>query len=305
VNRKRLYRSSDAIISGVCGGIAEYFGIDSNLVRIITVALTIVGFGIPAIFYVVCMVLLPPDPGIAQGYVDARAEATEAQRPRIDSSTATPSVEQPPPPDPATRASSPTPPRPSYNSSSSSASPATSPSSTGPIPRVADAAKNHSQAVLIIGAVLIGVGVITLLCNFIHISLWRFWPAVLVVVGVVCLFTPSSRGWSLERAGNSIVLITIGLALLAWMLQIIQTRVFIAAFMDLWPLFLIVLGLAVIGSVKKSSVIALSGSLVLSATILIGLWVYGGLDWANLGATAVLQDSDGFHELLADLRFGP
>ena len=31
MNRKRLYRSSDAVISGVCGGIGDYFGIDSNI----------------------------------------------------------------------------------------------------------------------------------------------------------------------------------------------------------------------------------------------------------------------------------
>jgi len=38
--KKRLYRSNnDAIICGVCGGIAEYFDVDPSFVRIITLVL--------------------------------------------------------------------------------------------------------------------------------------------------------------------------------------------------------------------------------------------------------------------------
>ena len=36
VNKKRLYRSkTDSRILGVCGGLGEYFNIDSNLIRVI------------------------------------------------------------------------------------------------------------------------------------------------------------------------------------------------------------------------------------------------------------------------------
>jgi phage shock protein C len=41
---KKLYRSRhDRMIAGVCGGLAEYFDIDSTLVRLIAVALTLAG----------------------------------------------------------------------------------------------------------------------------------------------------------------------------------------------------------------------------------------------------------------------
>ena len=41
---KRLYKSrTDRMIDGVCGGIAEYFGLDSTLVRIAWVLLTLLG----------------------------------------------------------------------------------------------------------------------------------------------------------------------------------------------------------------------------------------------------------------------
>jgi phage shock protein C len=280
VNKKRLYKSSNAVIGGVCGGIAEYFGIDPTLVRIIAVALLIVAWGIPLVFYLVLLVALPPDPGAAQGYVDARAVSTD----------------QPPPPDPATRVSA-------YRTQASHHSATwVTQSVTDTAHTVANSVKSNSSAVLVVGAVLIGVGVIALLSNFVHISIWRFWPAILIMVGLVSLFTPSHNGWSLERAGNSIALISIGLALLAWMLQIIQTRVLVAAFLGLWPVLLISLGIAIIGAARKSSILFLASSLVFSATIILGLWVYGGLDWVSLGETPLLKDSDGIQELLADLK---
>ena len=305
MNKKRLYKSSNIVIGGVCGGIADYFDVDPTLVRIISVALLIVGWGVPALLYVVLLVILPPDPGAAQGYVDARVENANphghraspgAEKPQAGKNGSSNATEQPSPPDPTTRVSS------SDYYSVGDYSPANDTSTpTQTTHSVADSVKNNSSLVLVVGAVLIGVGVIALLSNFVHISLWRFWPVVLVVVGVVCLFTPGSKGWSLQRAGNSIVLISIGLALLAWMLQIIQTRVFIAAFFDLWPILLVVLGLAIIGSARKSSIFSLAGSLLLSATIVIGLWLYGGLDWMSVRATSLLSENDGLQDLLWDI----
>jgi phage shock protein C len=58
--QKRLTRSrDDRMISGVCGGIAEYFGVDSTLVRILVVVLTVLGFGTLLIAYVVGWILIP------------------------------------------------------------------------------------------------------------------------------------------------------------------------------------------------------------------------------------------------------
>ncbi len=38
---KKLYRVEEgAMLAGVCGGVGEYFGIDPNVVRLITVILT-------------------------------------------------------------------------------------------------------------------------------------------------------------------------------------------------------------------------------------------------------------------------
>jgi phage shock protein C len=56
---KKLYRSTnDYMIAGVCGGIAEYFEIDSILIRIIFIVLSLAG-GSGLIIYILMLLLLP------------------------------------------------------------------------------------------------------------------------------------------------------------------------------------------------------------------------------------------------------
>jgi len=55
---KRLYRSrTNRIISGVCGGIAEFFEIDPTIVRVLAVVIPGIGW----VTYVICAVLIPPE----------------------------------------------------------------------------------------------------------------------------------------------------------------------------------------------------------------------------------------------------
>lgn len=60
---KKLYRSrEDRVIAGVAGGLAEYFNIDSTLVRIIIVILAIWG-GFGLIAYIIGAIVIPEEPG--------------------------------------------------------------------------------------------------------------------------------------------------------------------------------------------------------------------------------------------------
>lgn len=57
---KRLYKSNNRIISGVCAGIAEYYGWDVSLVRLAWVFATLVtGFAPFVILYIVAAIILP------------------------------------------------------------------------------------------------------------------------------------------------------------------------------------------------------------------------------------------------------
>lgn len=60
---KRLYRSTaDRKIAGICAGIAEYFGIDPVIVRVIAVLLLLPG-GLPGLLpYVVLWIVVPSRP---------------------------------------------------------------------------------------------------------------------------------------------------------------------------------------------------------------------------------------------------
>ncbi len=57
--KKELRRSkTDCMICGVCGGLAEYFGIDSNMIRLIWVAFSLfAGTGI--LLYIIAAIIMP------------------------------------------------------------------------------------------------------------------------------------------------------------------------------------------------------------------------------------------------------
>ena len=59
---KKLLRSSDRWIGGVCGGIAEYFDWDPAMVRIIYLLLTFFSAGFPGILlYLIMWIVMPKE----------------------------------------------------------------------------------------------------------------------------------------------------------------------------------------------------------------------------------------------------
>ena len=50
---KKLYRSSNRILAGVCGGVAEYLDVDPTLIRVIYVALSMFTAGFQASSYLI------------------------------------------------------------------------------------------------------------------------------------------------------------------------------------------------------------------------------------------------------------
>ncbi len=62
MNEKKLYKSStDKKLAGVCGGIAEYFNIDSTLVRLGWVLFSLLG-GSGLLAYVIAALIMPDRP---------------------------------------------------------------------------------------------------------------------------------------------------------------------------------------------------------------------------------------------------
>jgi phage shock protein C len=60
---KKLYRSDDRSVAGVCGGIAEYFDVDPTLIKLGWVIVTIMTGVVPGIIgYFVAAVVMPVKP---------------------------------------------------------------------------------------------------------------------------------------------------------------------------------------------------------------------------------------------------
>ncbi len=60
MEQKKLTRSNNRVIAGVCGGIAEYFGVDPTVVRVAYAALSVLSAGFPGLLlYIIMLILMP------------------------------------------------------------------------------------------------------------------------------------------------------------------------------------------------------------------------------------------------------
>lgn len=149
---RRLERSkSNRVVSGVCGGLAEYLAIDATLVRVFFIIATIITAFLFLLVYIVLLILMPL-PG---------------QRPPIDDLW------------PNARTGDPTTP---------AAAPAAEGEAPSAAPRVnghdVDRRRNT------IGYVLVALGLVFLLGNLgaFRLVQWQvIWPAVLIALGVLLL----------------------------------------------------------------------------------------------------------------------
>ena len=65
---KKLYRNTrNKMLAGVCSGVAEYFGIDPTIVRVIWVLVGLCYF-VGIILYIACIFIIPEKPS---DYIEA------------------------------------------------------------------------------------------------------------------------------------------------------------------------------------------------------------------------------------------
>lgn len=65
--KKKLYRSeTDKMLAGICGGLADYLNVNTTLVRVSTVILSLLTSGIPIIIlYIVLAFVLPKEGSVS------------------------------------------------------------------------------------------------------------------------------------------------------------------------------------------------------------------------------------------------
>ncbi|WP_193391582.1 PspC domain-containing protein [Xylanibacter rarus] len=64
IGRKLYLSDKDRKIAGVCGGLAEYLGIDSTIVRILWALAVMVSYGTGFILYLVFWLIVPRERNI-------------------------------------------------------------------------------------------------------------------------------------------------------------------------------------------------------------------------------------------------
>ena len=64
MGKKRMYKSNDRKVCGVCGGLAEYFGIDPTIVRLVYAILAIT-YGSGLLLYIIAAIIMEDRPDYA------------------------------------------------------------------------------------------------------------------------------------------------------------------------------------------------------------------------------------------------
>ncbi|MBO6027222.1 MAG: PspC domain-containing protein [Bacteroidales bacterium] len=59
---KKLYRTRDKKICGVCGGIANYFDLDPTIIRLLWIIFGFISCATGVIAYFICALVIPEEP---------------------------------------------------------------------------------------------------------------------------------------------------------------------------------------------------------------------------------------------------
>jgi phage shock protein C len=167
---RRLYRSpDDRVLAGVAGGMAETYDFDPAVTRVLWALLILLTGGLFLLLYIVMALVVPLRPSdqrLAYDDTTAWAAGPPPGTPVTDDSTTVTGFEpggQPTPPAYA----APKPPR---------------------------AQTEDNNAPVVIGAILILVGGLFLLRQFVAIDFGQLWPIAIIVIGLVLIVSALGRG---------------------------------------------------------------------------------------------------------------
>ncbi len=155
MEKKKLTRSHDnEIIAGVCGGLGDYFDVDPTIIRIIFVILTLWG-GLGIILYIIGIIIIPYNEDSKQEKQRIKTKATEKSKEFKEK------VE----------------------------------SFASDVRENIKIHQGHNHGEITLGLIIILLGLFFLLRNFIPwFDFGRFWPLILVIIGLALIASASRRG---------------------------------------------------------------------------------------------------------------
>ncbi len=213
---KRLHRSDDEMVAGVCAGIADYLDLDPAAVRILAVLLTACTAGLAVIVYMMLWLVL-------QKREDAPAPI-------------------------ACAAYVPTSMAPGYGASFGLRPCEPCESSDEPCDD-RDGMAGWSRVCVWVGSALLVLDAAFLVDVVVDgITWWSLWPIAIVLAGFIFMFVPSKYGSRARRFSGGLVLVSVGIVATFISIGALSPLSLSNAVAKLWPILLIVLGLFVMNA---------------------------------------------------------
>ncbi len=120
-----------------------------------------------------------------------------------------------------------------------------------------------------LGVMLVVLGAVFLVSQFLpwfDVPVWALWPLIIVVAGVVQVFTPGSNGWGVDRVFEGLGTVIFGLVLLGNTTGYISWSVWWVV-VTLWPALVIALGLSILAKGLGQSWLRIVATLVVWLTL--------------------------------------
>ena len=225
MNRTRqLYRSRNALVGGVCAGIAERFDVDPLVVRILFLTFAVLTLGLAGLAYLVLWAVLPKRPMQVKpvkvepdsvhsdtfGAVDCR-RARGAAMGRCANAVPYVSAAHLPPVPPAMAEGARCEQGPAMGADVASVEPHDAKAGEGDDPSTA-----RIVLALAVGCLLASLGASFAVSGFLHgVAWWQCWPLALVVFGIVRIAVPGGEGERALAFFAGVSVFAVGLTLLA------------------------------------------------------------------------------------------
>ena len=193
---RRLYRSrDDRMLAGVAGGLAELWDADPSLIRIVWALLIVVTGGLALVVYIVMAIVVPEEDELAPSAPFAAAPPPTAGAAATDTAGPAPASTSSP-----SNWIGPSGPAPADGTWRSQRGAERDARRAARKARRAAGDPDNRNGAIIVGGLLVVIGSFFLVREYLPtIDFDWFWPAALVVLGLIVLFTAFGTGRSGPR----------------------------------------------------------------------------------------------------------
>lgn len=234
---KNVQRSNEAMLGGVCAGLAERFDLDPIVVRILFIYIALLTLGVGVLAYIVLWMRLPlgAEPDIPYEITPEHAESKSFGS--IDRFTG--------------RAKSRMSSRPESG-----------------VPLLARLAVAASLMLLFIAAAVIVSPLMP------GTEWWQFWPLALVIAGLTLIVIPIPSRFGAAWHALGIVTVSAAATMVPMSLDIFAWESFVYAFSQTWPLFVAAGALFAVGMHRQNDVVIVASSFLVVAFCILALTMF-------------------------------